>query len=83
MTKLSKRANDAIEIMKQGGYFRKALETNRYTMREQFETRLYDANRNRIRGIGIKTKFELEDAGMLKRRDCLSSSTWPEEWILA
>ena len=81
MTNLSKRAQTALNILKDGGYFRKQLETQ-YRGGEKFETRLRDKDRKVVKGLGIKTFFELQDAGLLQYRPCPSSSTWPEEWIL-
>lgn len=78
---LSKRAEKAWGILDDGGFFRHALEMNRYTGREQFQTRLYDNNRQIVKGIGIKTRFELEDAGLLQTRECPKSSTWPTEYV--
>jgi len=81
---LSARAQRALEVLQDGGKFRKALETG-YRGREQFQTRLYYANGGRVAGIGIKAKFELEAAGMLRYQHPhdARSSAWPEEWIAA
>ena len=78
---LSARAEKAWSILEDGGYFRHALETNSYTRREQFKTRLYDKNKHLVSNIGIKTRFELEGAGLLKTRPCPSSSAWPTEYV--
>ena len=79
--KLTARAEKAWKVLEQGGYFRHALETNSYTGREQFRTRLFNKDRRAVRGIGIQTRFELEDAGLLKQRNCPPSSTWPTEYV--
>jgi hypothetical protein len=80
---LSPRAEKAWSILEDGGFFRHALESNGYTRREQFKTRLYDKNRRPVQNIGIKTRFELEDAGLLQVRPCPTSSTWPTEYVAA
>lgn len=80
---LSARAEKAWSILEEGGYFRHALETNSYTGREQFRTRLYNKDRRLVKNIGIKTRFELEDAGLLKIRETPPSSTWPTEYVKA
>ena len=79
---LSARARRALAVLRAGGFFRHALETNSYTRREQFQTRLYGSDRKIVRGVGIKTRFELEDAGLLTTRPCPSSSTWPTEYVV-
>lgn len=78
---ISKRAQRALEVLRAGGYFRKQLE-RAYQGGEQFKTRLRDASGNTIAGFGFQTQYELEQAGMLVRRDCASSSVWPEEWAV-
>jgi hypothetical protein len=79
---MTNRAIKAIEVMLAGGYFRKALEASRPGWGEKFKTHLYDASGRKVHGIGGTTKNELADAGMLVRRECASSSTWPEEWAI-
>lgn len=79
---MSKRNETAIEVLKNGGFFRNALERN-YHGGETFVTRLYDAQRRVVKGVGRKTLWELEAANLVRRRPCLSSSTWPEEWEAA
>lgn len=80
---LSPRAEKAWSILEEGGYFRHALESNHFTGREQFKTRLYNKDRQVVKNIGIKTRFELEDAGLLQTRPCPTSSTWPSEYVAA
>ena len=76
--KLSTRATKAIEILKAGGYFRKALETQ-YRGGEKFTTRLRYHNGQVAKGFGFQTEAELSKAGWLQRKDCAQSSTWPTE----
>ena len=70
----------AMEVLKNGGYFRKALETDSYTHREMFHTRLRDASGHVVRGIGFQTFVKLESK--LQSRECAVSSSWPQEWVL-
>ncbi len=81
MTNLSKRAQTALNILKNGGYFRKQLETQ-YRGGEKFETRLRDKDGKVVKGFGFKTFYEIKDAGLLQYRPCPSSTVWPEEWTL-
>ena len=78
---MSKRTELAIEVLKNGGYFRNALERN-YHGHEKFVTRLYTSNGRVVKGVGFQTRSELEGKGMLQRRPCPISSTWPQEWEL-
>ena len=78
---LSKRARACETLMRKGAYWRRALERS-YHGGEQFKYRLTLAGRI-VPSFGFKTWAELEDAGKLKHKDCLSSSTWPTEWALA
>lgn len=71
----------ALEVLAAGGYFRKQLETQ-YRGGEKFVTRLRYASGTIVKGVGIKTFFELESAGKLQWRECASSSVWPSEWVL-
>ena len=77
---MSKRTETAIEVLKNGGYFRYALERN-YMGGEKFKMRLLTATGNVVAGVGFQTKEEL--ASRLQRRSCAPSSTWPQEWVLA
>ena len=77
---MSKRTETAIEVLKSGGFFRYVLE-NSYMGGEKFKMRLRDASGRVVAGIGYQTKRELE--GRLQSRSCASSSTWPQEWVLA
>lgn len=82
--KIGKREQRAIEVLKAGGYFRRALETQFYPVRrEQFVMRLYDASGRVVKGFGFETHRRLADVGALERRDCHVGSTWPSEWRLA
>lgn len=76
MTKTEK----ALEVLKAGGYFRKALETQ-YRGGEKFEMRLRNAQGEVVKGFGYATFYALEKS--LKNRACQSSSVWPQEWELA
>lgn len=78
---LSARAEKAVEILKAGGYFRKALETQ-YKGGDKFMMRLRNAKGQVVKGYGFQTFFELQDASMLAWRECASSSAWPEEYQL-
>ena len=78
---LSSRAKRALDVLKAGGYFRKQLERG-FRGREQFQTRLRAADRSVIPGIGFSTLEELKQAGLVRWRDCPSSSIWPEEYEL-
>lgn len=60
--KLSKRAQRALDLFANGGQMVHRLERNSYTGREHFQTRFMIDGRA-VAGLGIKTKFELEDAG--------------------
>lgn len=82
--KIGKRERRAIEVLQQGGYFRHALETQFYpARREQFVTRLYDANRRVVPGFGYATLQRLRDVGTVRRRDCPVGSTFPSEYVIA
>ncbi len=63
--KLSKRAEQALEILANGGEMVHRLERNGYTGREQFQTRFCasKASGSVVKGLGFKTRCELEDAG--------------------
>ena len=63
--KLSRRAQQALEILANGGHMVHRLERNSYTGREQFHTRfcLNHAWGSAVKGLGFKTRCELEDAG--------------------
>lgn len=78
---MSKRNETAIEVLKNGGFFRKALERN-YHGGETFVTRLRDAQGRVVKGVGCKTLWELQDAGLIQSRPCCSGSTFPQEWEL-
>lgn len=83
--KMNHRMVKAISVLRAGGYFRTALETvkiSKYMSREQFVTHLYDADRNKVPGVGFKTKLELEKRGALHWRECAPSSVWPTEMVI-
>lgn len=63
--KLSKRAQQALEVLANGGEMVHRLERNSYTGREQFQTRFCAsaAWSSAVKGLGFATRAELEDAG--------------------
>ena len=67
--KLSKRAQQALEILANGGEMVHRLERNGYTGREQFQTRFCASASwsSAVKGLGHATRFELEDAGFAFR----------------
>lgn len=80
---LSSRAQQAVEVLKAGGKFRKALETQ-YRGGEKFQMRLRDAQGRVVKGFGFQTFYELVDARLLAyvhAHDSVSS-VWPQEWVL-
>ncbi len=79
--KLSKRAVACVSLMKEGAYWRHALESS-YRGGEKFHHRL-KLKGFVVSGFGSKTFFELEKAGLLKWMECPKSSTWPSEYILS
>jgi hypothetical protein len=78
---MSARTEKALAVLKAGGYFRKALETQ-YKGGEKFMMRLRDSTGAVVKGVGFQTFFELKDLGMLERRECVRSSAYPEEYAL-
>lgn len=79
---MMKRSEMALSVLRSGGYFRKALETQ-YRGGEKFVMRLRSASGAVVKGVGFKTFCELSAKGLLVSRSCAKSSTWPEEWELA
>lgn len=65
LPKLSKRAQEALEILANGGEMVSRLERNSYTGREQFQTRFCTSAAwgSAVKGLSFKTRYELEDAG--------------------
>lgn len=63
--KLSRRAEQALEILANGGEMVHRLERNGYTGRDQFQTRFCTSAAwgSAVKGLGFKTRCELEDAG--------------------
>jgi len=63
--KLSKRAQQALDLLANGGEIQHRLERNGYTGREQFETRFCatTAWSSAVKGLGFATRTELEKAG--------------------
>src|SRR5262245_15033126 len=81
MKTLSNRGKQALDILRNGGYFRNQLESG-WQGREQFKTRLRNAKGQVVPGLGFATLEELKGFGYIRQRDCLSSSTWPSEFEL-
>jgi hypothetical protein len=75
----SARARKALTVLQAGGFFRRALESG--WQGEKFATRLYDAQRRVVAGVGPAAQAELEAAGLLVTRECARSSVWPTEWV--
>ena len=73
---LSSLARKALEVLKEGGEFRYALETSSYTRREQFKARLKTASGRTVRGIGVSTMYELEGHGLIVPANSTSVSTY-------
>lgn len=63
--KLSTRAQQALELLANGGVIQYRLERNGYTGREQFQTRFCRSSRwnDVVKGLGHATRHELEGAG--------------------
>lgn len=63
--KLSRRAQQALEILANGGEMVHRQERNSYTGRDQFQTRFCASAAwgSAVKGLGFKTRCELEDAG--------------------
>ncbi len=61
LTALSRRAQQALDVLKTGGRFVQRLERNSYTGREQFEYRLLKDRSvgSVVRGVGFKTFCEV------------------------
>jgi hypothetical protein len=65
LPKLSKRAQQALDLLANGGQMVERLERNSYTGREQFHLR-FCANagwHSAVKGLGYATRRELEAAG--------------------
>jgi hypothetical protein len=73
---LSTLARKALDVLKEGGEFRYALETKSYTKREQFRTRLKNSRGGTVRGIGFVTMDELRREGMIVPVHHTSVSTY-------
>jgi len=63
--KLSNRAQQALDILANGGEIQYRLERNGYTGREQFQTRFCASAAwgSAVKGLGHATRAELEKAG--------------------
>lgn len=73
---ISARANKALDILADGGEFVYRLERNSYTGREQFVAKLFDANRDRVRGFSYAVLDELKREGLLVTANSTSVSTY-------
>ncbi|QRM34801.1 hypothetical protein [Microvirga sp. VF16] len=73
---LSTLARKALDVLKEGGEFRYALETSRFTKREQFKTHLKTATQGTVRGIGFATMDELRREGIIVPVHHTSVSTY-------
>lgn len=73
--KLSRRAQQALDLLANGGEMVHRLERNSYTGREQFQTRFCAGAgwSSVVKGLGFKTRCELEAAGFRFRRARSSS----------
>lgn len=62
---LSRRAQQALEVLSNGGELQYRLERNGYTGREQFQTRFCASTAwsSAVKGLGHATRAELEKAG--------------------
>ena len=65
LPKLSARAQKALDLLANGGVMSYRLERNHFTGRDQFQTRFCATTSwdSAAKGLGTKTKFELQDAG--------------------
>jgi hypothetical protein len=65
---MSKRAQQALEVLADGGRFVRRLERNSYTGREQFQFRLVrtPGQWSAVPGIGCAAFYELERLGFLQ-----------------
>jgi len=75
---LSARAKKAVAVLKAGGYFSYRLETDSYTRREQFQTRLIDNTGAIVKGFGFKVHQELLNLGRLRTVATYKTSRWEE-----
>ena len=73
---LSTMARKALNVLKEGGEFRYALEMNAYTKREQFKACLKTAAGRTVRGIGVSTMYELKGHGLIVPANSTSVSTY-------
>jgi hypothetical protein len=60
--KLSNRAQQALDLLSNGGELTYLLERNSFTGREQFQTR-FKIRGSAVKGLGHATRHELERAG--------------------
>lgn len=68
MPKLSNRAQEALDVLADGGRFVHRLERNHHTGRDQFQYRLMARGASWsgvVKGVGLAAFHELKDAGLL------------------
>ena len=82
MTKLSTKAQKVLGFLARGGYFSHKLETNSYTRRDQFQTRLYSADGYVLKGYGFVVCEELKDAGAIGYIETAESSVWETRYVI-
>ena len=63
--KLSNHAQAALEVLKEGGWFKYSLVRNSFTGREQFQWRLHRVGGFTVKGYGHHTFHELNNAGFM------------------
>lgn len=73
---LSTMARKALNVLKEGGEFRYALEMSSYPRCEQFKARLKTAAGRTVRGIGVSTMYELKRHGLIVPANSTSVSTY-------
>lgn len=82
MNKLSKRAIQAVEILKNGGFWTHRLERDNWKGREQFKHRLWHGYNSAASGFGGKTFFELHNAGLLQVTNKCGTSRYETTYSL-
>lgn len=82
LPKLSARAQQALDLLANGGRMVERLERNAYTGREQFHTRFCAsaAWSSAVKGLGVMTRYELEDAGL--KFKLVSSTSVSSHYVL-
>ena len=75
------REKKALDVLKNGGYFRSELENNYFGV-EVFKYHLFTKEGETVKGVGIKTFLHFQEKKLLKRKECVLYSTFPSEWEL-